>query len=120
MVVLTIPLLFIGRDTLGEAVIALLYLVPVGWSAARWGQGAGVCAAVSAALFFDFLFYSPILYFCSGQARGVVGTGNFPGGIDCGDRANSNQLNQSPEQRTGSSLYVRDECSPVWIAYPAG
>jgi hypothetical protein len=31
----TIPLVLVGRDTLGEAVIALLYLVPVGWSASR-------------------------------------------------------------------------------------
>ena len=70
VVVLTIPLLFIGRDTLGEAVIALLYLVPVGWSAAQWGQGAGVCAAVSAALAFDFFFIPPFYTFAVGQLEG--------------------------------------------------
>jgi two-component system sensor histidine kinase KdpD len=70
VVVLTIPLLFIGRDTLGEAVIALLYLVPVGWSAARWGQGAGVCAAVSAALAFDFFFIPPFYTFAVGRLEG--------------------------------------------------
>ncbi len=70
VVVLTIPLMLIGRDTLGEAVIALLYLVPVGWSAARWGQGAGVCAAVSAALAFDFFFIPPFYTFAVGRLEG--------------------------------------------------
>jgi two-component system sensor histidine kinase KdpD len=67
---LTIPLKYIGRDTLGEAVIALLYLVPVGWSAARWGQGPGVCAAVSAALAFDFFFIPPFYTFAVGRLEG--------------------------------------------------
>jgi len=70
VVLLTIPLLLIGRDTLGEAVIALLYLVPVGWSAARWGQGAGVCAAVTAALIFDFFFIPPFYTFAVGRLEG--------------------------------------------------
>lgn len=70
VVVLTIPLFLIGRDTLGEAVIALLYLVPVGWSAARWGQGAGVCAAVTAALAFDFFFIPPFYTFAVGRLEG--------------------------------------------------
>jgi K+-sensing histidine kinase KdpD len=70
VVILTIPMLLIGRDTLGEAVIALLYLVPVGWSAARWGQGAGVCAAVSAALFFDYFFIPPFYTFAVGRLEG--------------------------------------------------
>jgi two-component system, OmpR family, sensor histidine kinase KdpD len=70
VVILTIPLLYIGRDTLGEAVIALLYLVPVGWSAARWGQGAGVCAAVSAALVFDYFFIPPFYTFAVGRLEG--------------------------------------------------
>ena len=56
----TVPLVLIGRDTLGEAVIALLYVVPVGWSAARWGQAPGICAAVAAALVFDFFFIPPV------------------------------------------------------------
>lgn len=68
--VLTLPMILIGRDTLGEAVIALLYLVPVGWSAARWGQGAGVCAAVTAALVFDFFFIPPFYTFAVGRLEG--------------------------------------------------
>jgi K+-sensing histidine kinase KdpD len=52
-------MLLIGRDQLGEAVIALLFLVPVGWIASRWGQGPGVFAAVLSALAFDFFFIPP-------------------------------------------------------------
>jgi two-component system, OmpR family, sensor histidine kinase KdpD len=70
VIALTIPLIYIGRDTLGEAVIALLYLVPVGWSAARWGQGAGVCAAVSSALVFDYFFIPPFYTFAVGRLEG--------------------------------------------------
>ncbi len=67
---LTIILKLIGRDVLGEAVIALLYLVPVGWSAARWGQGAGVSAAVTAALAFDYFFIPPFYTFAVGRLEG--------------------------------------------------
>src|SRR4030043_776617 len=70
VLILTISLLFIGRETLGEAVIALLYLVPVGWSAAKWGQGAGVCAAVTAALAFDYFFIPPFYTFVVGRLEG--------------------------------------------------
>jgi len=59
----TLLMLLIGRDTLGEAVIGLLYLVPIAWSASRWGQGPGMSAALSAALFFDFFFIPPFYTF---------------------------------------------------------
>jgi K+-sensing histidine kinase KdpD len=68
--VTTVPLVFIGRDTLGEAVIALLYLVPVGWTAASWGQGPGLCAALVAALTFDFYFIPPFHTFAVGRLEG--------------------------------------------------
>ena len=68
--VTTIPLVLIGRDTLGEAIIALLYLVPVGWSAAQWGQGPGMCAALTAALTFDFFFIPPFYTFAVGRLEG--------------------------------------------------
>jgi K+-sensing histidine kinase KdpD len=64
---ITVPLVFIGRATLGEAVIALLYLIPVGWSTARWGQTPGICAAVAAALAFDFFFVPPFHTFTVGN-----------------------------------------------------
>lgn len=66
----TLVLLLIGRPILGEAVIALLYLVPVGWSASRWGQGAGMAAALAAALTFDFFFIPPFLTFTVGSLEG--------------------------------------------------
>ena len=66
----TAILWLIGRDTLGEAVIALLYLVPIGWSASRWGQGPGMCAALAAALTFDFFFIPPFFTFAVGRLEG--------------------------------------------------
>ena len=66
----TVPLVLIGRSVLGEAVIALLYLIPVGWSAARWGQVPGICAAVAAALAFDFFFIPPFHTFTVGNLEG--------------------------------------------------
>ena len=68
--IVSVPLLLIGRDTLGEAVIALLYLLPVGWSAARWGQGPGMCAAVTASLTFDYFFIPPFHTFVVGNLEG--------------------------------------------------
>jgi K+-sensing histidine kinase KdpD len=55
---------------LGEAVIALLYLVPIGWSTTRWGQLPGICAALTASLCFDFLFIPPFLTFAVGSLEG--------------------------------------------------
>ena len=66
----TIPMWVIGRDTLGEAVIALLYLLPVSWSAYRYGQLAGVSAALTAALAFDFLFIPPFYTFAIARLEG--------------------------------------------------
>jgi K+-sensing histidine kinase KdpD len=68
--VTTIPLFLIGRDTLGEAVIALLYLVPVAWSANRWGQLPGISAALTAALAFNFLFIPPFYTFAVARLEG--------------------------------------------------
>ncbi|MGB7539017.1 MAG: DUF4118 domain-containing protein [Anaerolineales bacterium] len=66
----TVPLALIGRQTLGEAVIALLYLVPVAWSASRWGLGPGLSAALAAAMCFDFLFIPPFNTFAVGSLEG--------------------------------------------------
>jgi len=63
-------MMLIGRDQLGEAVIALLFLVPVGWSAGRWGQGPGIFTAVMAALAFDFFFIPPFYTFTVGNLEG--------------------------------------------------
>lgn len=66
----TVPMWLIGRDTLGEAVIALLYLLPVAWSAYRWGQVPGISAALTAALAFDFLFIPPFYTFAIARLEG--------------------------------------------------
>src|SRR5262245_42317377 len=68
----TALMLLIGRDTLGEAVIALLYLVPIGWSASQWGQIGGMSAAIAAALTFNFLFIPPFYTFVIGSLEGVL------------------------------------------------
>jgi K+-sensing histidine kinase KdpD len=76
---ITIPLWLIGRETLGEAVIALLYLVPVTWCAFRWGQLPGISAALTAALAFDFLFIPPFFTFAVGRLEGWLVLGIFLG-----------------------------------------
>ena len=70
VVALTVPMWLIGRAVLGEAVISLLYLVPIAWSANKWGQVAGVSAALTAALCFDFLFIPPFYTFTIGSLEG--------------------------------------------------
>ena len=67
---ITLPMWLIGRAVLGEAVIGLLYLVPIAWSASKWGQVAGVSAALTAALLFDFLFIPPFYTFVVGSLEG--------------------------------------------------
>lgn len=66
----TAVMVLIGRQALGEAVIALLYLLPIGYSTTRWGQVAGICAAVSAALAFDFFFIPPFYTLTVGSMEG--------------------------------------------------
>ncbi len=73
----TALLLLIGRNMLGEAVIALLYLIPVIWSAARWGQGPGMAAALAAALLFDYFFIPPFNTFTVGSLEGWLVLGIF-------------------------------------------
>jgi K+-sensing histidine kinase KdpD len=70
VVALTIPMWLIGRDVLGEAVIGLLYLAPIAWSANKWGRAAGESAALTAALCFDFLFIPPFYTFAIGSLEG--------------------------------------------------
>jgi len=66
----TAVFLLIGRNVLGEGVIALLYLVPIGWSTTRWGQLAGMSAAVTAFLTFNFFFIPPFYTFQIGSVEG--------------------------------------------------
>jgi two-component system sensor histidine kinase KdpD len=67
---LTVVMLLISSKTLGEGVIAILYLLPIGWCTVRWGQISGVSAALTAALSFDFLFIPPYGTFNIGSLEG--------------------------------------------------
>jgi two-component system sensor histidine kinase KdpD len=66
----TVLFLLIGRSVLGEGVVALLYLVPIAWSTTRWGQLAGMSAAVAAFLTFNFFFIPPFYTFQIGRVEG--------------------------------------------------
>jgi K+-sensing histidine kinase KdpD len=67
---LTAIMLLIGSKLLGEGVIALLYLVPIAWCTVHWEQAAGVSAAMTAALSFDFFFIQPYRTFNIGSLEG--------------------------------------------------
>jgi K+-sensing histidine kinase KdpD len=66
----TVLLFLIGRQTLGEAVVALVYLFPIVWCTMRWGSLPGVSAALTAALSFDFFFIPPYHTFAVGSLEG--------------------------------------------------
>jgi len=71
LVAVTTSILYlIGRDTLGEGVVALLYLVPTGWVTARWERGPGTMAAIASAVCFDFFFIPPFYTFTIGRLEG--------------------------------------------------
>jgi len=59
----TLVMFLIGPHILGQAVIALLYMLPIGWSASRWGQWPATCASVVAFLTFNFFFVPPLFTF---------------------------------------------------------
>jgi len=66
----TLIMFLVGRDVLGETVIALLYILVVGWITANWGQGPGIIAAVLSALCFDFFFIPPFYTFAVSELEG--------------------------------------------------
>jgi K+-sensing histidine kinase KdpD len=68
--VTTAVMVVIGRNTLGDAVVALLYLLPISYSTTHWGQAAGICAAITSALGFDFFFIPPFYTFTVGSIEG--------------------------------------------------
>ena len=60
------------RELIGEGVIAMVFLLSVAWCAFRWGLGAGMSAALSAALMFDFLFIPPFYTFTIARPEGIL------------------------------------------------
>ena len=79
VIAITIPMYLIGSQALGAAAIALLYLIPVTWSAYRWGQAPGMSAALTAALVFDFFFIPPFFTFAVGSLEGWLVLAIFMG-----------------------------------------
>ncbi len=55
LVAATAAVLFLFRSFLNRTVLALCFLLPVGWSAFRWGPAPGACAALAAILAADLL-----------------------------------------------------------------
>jgi two-component system sensor histidine kinase KdpD len=67
---LTFLMLVIGREVLGQAVVAMFYLALIAWITVRWGQWSGICAAFIAFLTFNFFFVLPYYTFTVGNVRG--------------------------------------------------
>lgn len=67
-----IVLMLSQRELIGEGVIAMVFLLAVAWSAYHWGLGAGMSAALSAALMFDFLFIPPFYTFTVARPEGIL------------------------------------------------
>jgi len=102
----TAILLIIGRDTLGVAVIALLLLVPVGWSTTRWGAVAGMVAAIAAALAFNFFFIPPYYTFNIGSVEGWLVFAIFTVvAVVMVDRINSGLVRARASERDAIFMY---------------
>ena len=59
LVALTTGILYVLRSSINPAVVALLYLLPVGISTSLWGLGPGILAALAAFLAFNYFFIEP-------------------------------------------------------------
>jgi two-component system sensor histidine kinase KdpD len=59
----TTLILYAARSALGPALVPLLYLLPVGLSAALWGLTAGIVAAFAAFMAFNYFFIQPLFTF---------------------------------------------------------
>lgn len=72
-IAVTTGLLYVLRDVLDTPLIALLYLLPVGASASAWGLGAGIIAALTAFLAFNYFFIEPNFTLVVHSAGDLVG-----------------------------------------------
>ncbi len=109
---LTVPMFLIGRRTLGEAVIALLYLAAVVWSSSRWGQLPGMCAAVTATLTFNFFFIPPFFTFADRSTGGLAGPDDLPGCGHPGRRTDAGCALEGAHQRARRQADVRAQPGP--------
>ncbi len=69
LVALTTLLLWLPRQLFEPVNIALLYLLPVLWSAVRWGWWTSFYAAVLGVMAFDFFFVPPIFSYAVSDLR---------------------------------------------------
>ncbi len=74
---LTAVLLLVGRHAMSLAVAALLYLLPVGLCAWRWGLLPSVFAALGAVLAIDYFFIPPYHTLTIGELVGWQALGVF-------------------------------------------
>lgn len=72
IVVTTFILLLSQRELIGEGVIAMVFLLAVAWNAYQLGLGAGMSAALAAALMFDFFFIPPYYTFTIARPEGIL------------------------------------------------
>jgi two-component system sensor histidine kinase KdpD len=72
-IAITTGLLYVLRDVLDTPLVALLYLLPVGASASAWGLGAGIIAALTAFLAFNYFFIEPNFTLVVHSASDLVG-----------------------------------------------
>ena len=68
----TTGLLWLVRDSLTGPLIALLYLLPVVFSATLWGLGPGIIAALGAFVVFNFFFTEPYFTLAVYQTQDVI------------------------------------------------
>ena len=56
LIALVTGILFTLREALDTTLVALLYLLPLGWITARWGLGPGITSALVTFLTFNYFF----------------------------------------------------------------
>jgi two-component system sensor histidine kinase KdpD len=71
-IVLVTAILFTLRETLDTALVALLYLIPLGLITAYWGVGPGVTSALLTFLTFNYFFIKPYYKFTVHRPTDVV------------------------------------------------
>ncbi|NOH02852.1 MAG: DUF4118 domain-containing protein [Chloroflexi bacterium] len=71
-IALVTALLFPLRGALDKAVVALIYLIPLGLITAFWGLGPGITGALTTFLTFNYFFIPPYYRFTVHQPTDVV------------------------------------------------
>ena len=72
LIALTTAIFFVLRDLLDKTLIALIYLIPLGFITAFWGFGPGVTSAVLTFITFNYFFIEPYHTFAVHNPSDVV------------------------------------------------